>query len=375
MVRRALILLALIVGPLAVAAPAHAAGRVTVANENGDAVADPTYATTVKLTGRGFQTIKGGHGGIYVFFGTVSGTWRPSQGGVTGEDYFYVPDGESKDNSGFQKYVAFPGSDTASSANGGTLKADGSWSTTLVIPGATFQAVDRSGAATTIDCRKVRCGVITVGAHGVVNGHNETFTPVTFKDLYGDSKPSSSATTTPTTSVPTPGTPTSGAPTSTPGSTTDASPSTPAAGDQVETTPVGPAALEVDRASATAGHVLPFTATGLPAGYQLTAVLDNGVAAAGPFVTTTSGQLAGVITLPADLTGGTHELRLYGVDDAPVVRFAVIAAPEASTATLSATETGGLDRAGIAFVAAAAAVLLAALGRLLLVRRRRSRHA
>ena len=62
---------------------------------------------------------------------------------LTGVDYFYVPDSETKDNHGFEKFVTFPGGDTASAANGGVLKADGTWSTTMVIPGATFAALDR----------------------------------------------------------------------------------------------------------------------------------------------------------------------------------------------------------------------------------------
>ncbi|MFT4262503.1 MAG: hypothetical protein QM572_03910, partial [Nocardioides sp.] len=172
--------------------PAEAAARVTVTNGQSGAVADPTYATTLTLKGRGFQAIKGGYGGIYVLFGTRSGTWQPSKGGKAGTNYLYVPDSQTKDNQGFQKFVAFQGSDTASSANGGTIAADGSWKTTIVVPGATFQTVDSSGAARTVDCRKVTCGIITIGAHGVINARNETFTPVTFKA----SSSSSSATAT-----------------------------------------------------------------------------------------------------------------------------------------------------------------------------------
>ncbi len=165
------------------APPAEAESRVGVANAQGSAVVDPTYATTLTLRGQGFQSIKNGHGGIYVFFGTVSGTWRPSQGGQTGRNLLYVPDSETKDNQGFQKFVAFPGSDTASGANGGTLAADGSWSTRIVVPGAVFKARDRSNRVTTVDCRRTRCGIITIGAHGVKNARNETFTPVSVADL------------------------------------------------------------------------------------------------------------------------------------------------------------------------------------------------
>ena len=148
---------------IGLAAPAHADGRVDVNNQDGDAVVDPTYLTTLNLSGSGFQSIKGGHGGIYVFFGTVQSGWRPSQGGQTGADYFYVPDGESRDNQGYAKFVAYPGSDTAGSANGGTISASGGWSTTIKVPGATFQAFDRDGVGTR-QVRRVRGSC--AGRHG-----------------------------------------------------------------------------------------------------------------------------------------------------------------------------------------------------------------
>ena len=159
-------------------APASAAGaaRVIVA----PAVADPDYATTLQLTGSGFQSVKNGFGGIYVFFGWVDKTWRPSQGGESGVDYVYVQDSEAKDNRGFQRFVSYPGDPTASSANGGQVAADGSWATSLIVPKATFPARGRSGAIEQIDCRKVQCGIITIGGHGVVNATNETFTPISF---------------------------------------------------------------------------------------------------------------------------------------------------------------------------------------------------
>jgi hypothetical protein len=336
---------ALVAAAVLLPTAAHADSRVTVANPAGQAKVDPTYATTLKVSGSGFQSIKGGHGGIYVFFGTVSSGWQPSKGGVTGEDYYYVPDSEAKDNQGFQKYVAFPGSDTASSANGGTMSASGSWSTQVVVPGATFQAYNRSGAVHTVDCRKVTCGVITVGAHGVTNANNETFTPVTVGSL-GTTGTTSSPSATPT------DTPTSGA-------TGAAAPSTPAAPK-----PAGPATLEVDRGSAVAGNVLAFNATGLPAGTQVSAVFDDGAAGAGPFMAGADGSLAGVITLPADTGAGTHELRLYGVADPPSVSFAVQPA-ETTTESVEPQAADDVDtRAAWLFAGAAALVLLVALVRL-----------
>ncbi|TDW48338.1 hypothetical protein EDF52_105158 [Curtobacterium sp. PhB42] len=169
-------------------APASAAGRVSVAIDGHPEVTnqvDSTYLTTLRLSGSGFQGIKNGYGGIYVAFGTVNGTWQPSKGGATGADYSYVPDDESNPT-GYLDFVAFEGSTTASAANGGTVdSATGTWSATLKVPGSTFQALDRNGAAKTVDCTVVQCGIITIGAHGVANANNESFTPVSVQNLYG----------------------------------------------------------------------------------------------------------------------------------------------------------------------------------------------
>lgn len=341
------------------AAPAQAEPGVDVANDGGDPAVDPTYLTSLTLRGTGFQSIKGGHGGIYVFFGTVRAGWRPSQGGQTGADYFYVPDGESRDNQGYARFVAFPGSDTAGSANGGTIAADGTWSTTLNVPGARFQAYDRDGGSRTVDCRKVTCGVITVGAHGVANARNESFTPVRVEDLHAAGEQPAAT-------------------------EVDAGqgPSTPATsgagGGKVKGGPratVVVPTLDVDRGAARAGHVLSFAAAGLPPGAQVTTVLDDGTAGAGPFLVGAAGQVAGVITLPADLGSGTHELRLFGVEDAPSVSFGVTAsgAEVASPITAPAAERSEERPVALLFVAGAGLVLLLAVGRLVLARRRSGR--
>lgn len=342
---RRLILLALVAAAVLVPAPAFADSHVSVSPSG----VDPTYATTLRVSGSGFQSVQGGHGGIYVFFGTVKPGWQPSRGGATGKDYFYVPDSEAKDNQGFQKYVAFPGSDTASSANGGVMSANGSWSTSLVVPGAVFKAYDRSGNVRTIDCRQVTCGVITVGAHGVANGHNETFTPV---KVAATSRPTAQATGTPTAGPSTPSE--SAAPT-----------------DGADPAPAGPATLEVDRASAVAGNVLAFTATGLPPGVQVTAVFDDGAAGAGPFLVGADGRLAGVLTLPATTGPGTHELRLFGVDDAPSVDFAVVQADVVEPTTEAAATDDDELRVAWLFAGAAGVIFLVALVRLAIRMRRR----
>ncbi|MCI2956392.1 hypothetical protein MN032_01700 [Agromyces atrinae] len=176
---------------IAVAAPtaAWAAPSVSVTVEGRadlQNVADPEYLTELRLTGSGFQSIQGGHGGIYVGFGWVSGDgWRPSSGGITGQDYRYVPDDESNPV-GYLLFVTFPGSDTAYAANGGEVAADGSWSSTISVPGARFESYDREGKPTAVDCLEVQCGIITFGAHGVKNANNETFTPIDFRGLYGE---------------------------------------------------------------------------------------------------------------------------------------------------------------------------------------------
>ncbi|MCR6484985.1 hypothetical protein M8542_19325 [Amycolatopsis sp. OK19-0408] len=175
--RRTGLVLAAALLPLVLAPPAHAAARVSVS----PATADPAYATVLTVRGSGFQSVPKGFGGIYLLFGWVAdGAWQPSKGGSAGATYRYVPDKEAKDNRGFQRFIAFPGGDTAGSANGGVIGADGGWSTQLVVPGAKFRATDRDGAVVDVDCLKVRCGLITVGAHGVANANNETFTPVSF---------------------------------------------------------------------------------------------------------------------------------------------------------------------------------------------------
>lgn len=335
---------------LTLAAPAHADGQVTVRNSSGQAAIDPTYQTTLTVSGRGFQSIKKGHGGIYVQFGAVKGQWRPSQGGVSGHNYFIVPDSEAKQNNGFLKYVAFPGSDTAAAANGGVISASGSWSTSINVPGATFKTYDRAGKVTTIDCRKLTCGVLTIGAHGVTNARNETFTKVTVKDLYAATQaPSSSGNEgSAAAATPTAGQPATGQPAAAP------------------VKPAGPPTMTVDRASARPGRIMAFSASGLTPHSQVSATFDNGRSAVGPLTVGLNGQVAGMLDLPADVKPGTYELRLVGEGELPSARFAVVAEqPESAPAN---TWQPWL------FAGAGAAALLVAIV-IVVVRRRRSSRA
>ncbi|CAN5409734.1 hypothetical protein BH09ACT1_BH09ACT1_08840 [soil metagenome] len=321
----------------AFAPPASAAGAsVTVSNAKGTAVADPDYATPITVSGRGFQSIQGGFGGIYVLFGWVSsGSWKPSAGGVIGADYRYVPDTESKDNAGFERFIAFPGSETESAANG-VIAADGSWSTTMNIPGATFESLDRTGKSSEVDCLKVTCGVITIGAHGVKNGNNETFTPVTF-----------------------------------------AAP-TPAAADVPATASAGSAGVArvgYTTSSAVAGNALSFTGKGFTPGEQVVATLDDGVAAVGPLTAGASGDVAGVMQLPMDIRGGTHLLTLRGAATDTVAESEVTIAADSAAATTSTTEAATpvwpYLLLGLSCLVAATLLLTSIVT--MLVRRRRAR--
>ena len=330
-----------------VASPAQAAGRVSVDADGRGAVIDRTYSTTLTVTGSGFQSIQGGHGGVYVWFGTVNGTWRPSKGGRSGVNYVYVPDSETKDNAGFQRYVAFPGSNTASAANGGTMDARGRWSTQLVVPGPKFEAVGRNGKVTTVDCRKVTCGVITIGAHGVSNGNNETFTPVRLADLGASTGSgtggSGSGGTSATGGTGVPAARTTEAPTEAPAT--------------VQAVPSGPPALTVDHASAVAGRAMSFRAENLVPGEQFTLVLDDGLAAVGPFLVGEDGSASGVLGLPADLDAGTHEVRVFGSSKEATLKFGVQSEVDES----AADDSEGPQEWERWFVLAAVVVFLLAL--------------
>jgi hypothetical protein len=330
--------LAGLVGPGA--APAAAAARVVVANEYGKAEADRTYATTLTLRGSGFQSIDHGFGGIYVMFGWVDdpsgGSWRPSLGGVTGEDYRYVPDAETKDNQGFVKFVAFPGSETESAANGGLLAADGTWSTTLVVPGPRFESQDRAGNVVAVDCLQATCGVLTVGAHGQVNANNETFTPVAFADL--------------------------GA-----GGAAVASPTAEAAPDAVAETVTPAVAGEVrvglDQQTVVVGRVLGFTGQGFAPGEQVVGSLVGGQAAVGPLTAGAHGEVAGVLQLPADLRPGTQAFQLTGAASGAVakVEFTAIADPAAAAAAANAQAARPVYASPLVIAAACLVLLLVGL--------------
>ncbi|MDY0912840.1 hypothetical protein [Rathayibacter festucae] len=357
----ALLGVCLAAAPLAAPA-ASAAGSVTVAFAGGASAADPDYATAITVSGRGFQSIQGGFGGVYVLFGWVSGAgWAPSSGGEVGTDYRYVPDSEAKDNAGFERFVAFPGSETESAANG-VLAADGSFSVDLTIPSARFEAQDRSGAITTVDCLAVQCGVITIGAHGVKNANNETFTPVAFAAAPADAGAAAPAASAPAAADSESGTPAAGA----------AAPAAPAAGS---------ARVGYTASSAVAGNALAFTGQGFAASEQVVATLDDGVVAVGPLTAGTSGEVAGVLPLPGDLRAGTHLLTLTGAASGSVATSELTVTGSAAAAVPSAAPEPEVPvwlylAVGIALLVAAGLVLASVIVAIVRsVRRRRLRTA
>src|SRR5699024_2319812 len=72
------------------------------------------------------------------------------------------------------------------------------------------------------------------------------------------------------------------------------------------------AAVKVDAATAVQGRVLAFSGSGFQPGEQVVALLDDGLAGAGPITAGQSGEIAGAIQVPASITAGTHVIRLSG---------------------------------------------------------------
>ncbi|CAM3509403.1 hypothetical protein OCAE111667_13395 [Occultella aeris] len=349
------------------AAPVAAAGRVTIDSDLGGAQVSLTEPTTISVNGSGFQSIQNGFGGVYVLFGWVTdpggGSWRPSEGGHTGDTYLYVPDTEALDNAGYQRFVSFPGSSTAAAANGGLLAADGTFSLSMIIPGPTFTAQDRDGNAASVDCREVSCGIITVGAHGVVNANNESFTPVTFIDTSGSAGSSGSS-----------GTDAGAEPAATGAEATDAE--TPAGGAEEASVTTGPATIGVDQTAVVQGRVVGFTGQGFTPGEQVLVTLAGGLAAAGPYTAGQFGEVAGTLALPTDIRLGTHVLRMSGAGSGQAPEITLTVMPDPDAAPPLTQEQPGLSWAFLVAVIVGAVLLALILSSLIaaLVRRRRRKR-
>lgn len=374
----ALFLPMLLIASTLIAVPqSAAAGSVRVTSTFGNAVVSRDGATTITVSGSGFQSVRGGFGGVYVLFGWVAGgNWQPSRGGSAGGTYLYVPDSESKNNQGHQRFVAFEGSSTAESANGGVIGQDGRWQVTMVVPGATFTAQDRAGAAKPVNCLAVQCGVITVGAHGVANANNETFTPVTFAGASQAQGPAAGRAAQ-STSAPTAGA--SAAPSAAGQQPAAEQPRRAGAEGQPANgqAPAGPdqqAGVGVTSTTVIAGRALTFAGRGFQPGEQVVASLSGGQAAAGPMVAGNGGEIAGVLALPEGIRPGTHTLTLVGAasGQSPSVEIRVIADPVAA-ANLAEAGSQGPGWALIAVLIAAGLlfVLIVSSAITTLIRRRR----
>ena len=384
--------LALVMSPVLIGfnpQPAEAAPRISVVSSLGTAKASAGGPTTVTVTGSGLQSIPKAFGGVYVAFGYVknSGNWRPSQGGKSGRDFFYVSDSQSKNNQGYQRFVAFPGSSTSDSANGGTLSASGAFKLKMVIPGPTFRAESTSGGSTTIDCRKVQCGVFTFGAHGVANGNNESFTPISF----GGASTTNQGSATQGANVRSNAAGSSGDTSPTPdtqGQNTDASAPGAAAGTEVPTgqdaqagtTPKavasGNPSLGIEQKTVVAGRTLAFTGQGFAPGEQVVGTLASGITAAGPITAGTFGEVAGAVQIPTDMVPGTHKLKLAGAGSGTNVEaeFSVMANP-ATLATPDLGTSDGMKWALVAVIVAGSLLFLVVLVSLVTALARRNKSA
>lgn len=332
-----------VAGAALLPADAWAAGSVTVSGPDGSATADPEYATEVTVRGSGFQSIRNGFGGVYVLFGWVDAgsSWKPSAGGEVGADYRYVPDSEAQDNAGFQRFVAFPGSDTEGAAHA-VMSDSGSWTVEMIVPGAVFESRDREGKVSEVDCREVTCGIITIGAHGVKNANNETFTPISF------AAPASSSSSE---------------------GTTDGDPS-PAAPAGIGDVRVGVVSGTVD-----AGTSIAFTGRGFSAGEQVVATLDDGLVSVGPLTAGGQGEVAGVLPVPSDARGGTHVLTLSGAASGANAHVEVLVSAPPPQAAPSADEPPSWLLLALAGSVALAAGLLVASVIVAIVRAARRRRA
>lgn len=186
----------------------------------------------------------------------------------------------------------------------------------MIVPGPTFEAQDRNGDVTEVDCLEKRCGIMTIGAHGVVNPQNETFTPVDFVVPDGQEQQAAGGQ----------------APDDRAGSASTGDTDGKKTGKTSEAEPaaaVGQLSIGVTAQTLTAGDALSFTARGFAPGEQVVASLDGGVAAVGPLAAGASGEVAGVLSLPADLAAGTHLLTVSGAGTEGVVETEITVAANA----------------------------------------------
>jgi LPXTG-motif cell wall-anchored protein len=153
----------------------HADGSITGTPNAAGAYTTVSPAVELATDGSAVLSVAGSNftkgtnkSGLYVLFGYVESF--PSEGGTHGSGYAYI-DGEEN-----QRFIAWPGAGTAGAANA-LFEADGSFTVEGLVTAARFSAGSEQ-----VDCLdgSVRCGVLTIGAHGQRDAGLETFTPVYF---------------------------------------------------------------------------------------------------------------------------------------------------------------------------------------------------
>lgn len=229
------------------------------------------------------------------------------------------PDAEAAENNGYQRFIAFAGGQTEESANA-VLAEDGSWSIDMVIPGASFESRDRDGSVSTVDCRQVTCGIITIGAHGVKNANNETFTPIAF--------------------------------------TTDEPATSEEAPAQSPVAAAGDVRVGVESTTVQAGAAIVFTGRGFTAGEQVVASLDGGLAAVGPLTAGSQGEVAAAVQVPREVRDGTHLLTLRGAGSGAVAEVEVSVTGGTAVAAVAAVEQAPSWAIILMLVASAVSLLL-----------------
>ncbi|WP_441897369.1 HtaA domain-containing protein [Microbacterium sp.] len=137
---------------------------------------------TVHLTGKNFPTVGPGNtkwkGGLYVLFGWVDPAagedWGPGHGGASGHTFTYTKDIEPQGT--YQSMVNYPGNTTAPGFP--EMDANGNFEMDLPLLASRFE----SAQGMDVDCYKMQCGVLLIGAHGQINAQGEIFVPVYFTE-------------------------------------------------------------------------------------------------------------------------------------------------------------------------------------------------
>ncbi len=182
-------------GALPLAAPASAADpKLSVSKSSFGANAKDVRVT---VTGRNYLVpphVEGAEvfGGVYAFFGWVKpgGKWGPSKrnssnnNGTFGVTYHYPGEqgdaGTRDGGEGAIRFVSFTDGGISGAATPYHMDDSGGWTAQVTVPGPTYTYRDGSGTKHKVDCRKVTCGIYTIGAHGKASATNEVFTPVSF---------------------------------------------------------------------------------------------------------------------------------------------------------------------------------------------------